>query len=89
MLKTSPILKEKREDPRIHTGAGEPARPSLHLLEWPSGKFELTGMKTSPSKIYLLADPQRKPMVVTNDNGRLTVDLPETAPGKPINVPCV
>jgi alpha-L-fucosidase len=69
----------------------KPGKLYIHLLKWPTGKFELTGMKSKPAKVYLLADPRRQPLnfTFTEENGALSVTLPETAPNQYINVLCV
>ena len=58
-------------------------------MKWPAGKFELTGMKSKPAKAYLLVDPQRQPLNFTEENGKLSVDLPNAAPSEHINVLCL
>jgi alpha-L-fucosidase len=61
----------------------------IHLLTWPSGTFSITGLKEKVAKAYLLADPQRQPLSITQDGGSLTVALPAAAPGEHINVLCL
>jgi alpha-L-fucosidase len=67
----------------------KPGKLYIHLLQWPAGKFELTGLKGKVSKAYLLADPKRQPLKFTLENGSISVTLPPTAPGQYINVLCL
>jgi alpha-L-fucosidase len=67
----------------------KPGKLYIHLLKWPAGKFELTGMKSKPAKVYLLGDPQRQPLNFTEESGTLIVTLPETAPDQHISVLCL
>ena len=62
-------------------------RKAVPLSEY--GKFELIGMTGKPAKVYLLADPERKPLEHTLVDGDFSVTLPESAPGSHINVLCV
>lgn len=68
---------------------GKPNKTYIHLLKWPNGIFELTGMKSEVTKAYLLADLERKPLKFKQKNGNFSVVLPETAPGKYVNVLCI
>jgi alpha-L-fucosidase len=67
----------------------KPGKLYIHLLQWPAGKFELSGLKGKATKAYLLADPQRHPLNITEANGKLDVGLPNTASGERINVLCI
>jgi alpha-L-fucosidase len=52
-----------------------------HIFDWPrDGKLQLTGVKTPPSRVYLLAD--KKPLDVTPTDGGFTVQLPGVAPSR-------
>jgi len=59
------------------------------LFTWPGEKFTVTGLKGKATKAYLLADPDRKPLVLAQDGARLTVTLPATAPDPLASVLCV
>jgi alpha-L-fucosidase len=52
-----------------------------HVFDWPKKdhKLELTGVKTRPQRVYLLAD--KKPLeVTTNESGAFVVQLPNVPP---------
>ncbi|MCU0779537.1 MAG: DUF4369 domain-containing protein [Akkermansiaceae bacterium] len=66
-----------------------PGRIYLHLLKWPAGKFELTGMKGKPAKVYLLADPAKKALEFALEDGTFSVMLPDHAPDPRVSVLCV
>jgi alpha-L-fucosidase len=52
----------------------------IHLFKWPAGKFELSDVKGAVAKAYLLADPAKKPLPVTQDGAKVSITLPDTAP---------
>lgn len=58
----------------------KPGKLYLHLFKWPAGSFELSGVKGSVRTAYFLADPGKKPLSVRQENDKLTVTLPSTAP---------
>ncbi|RPH99900.1 MAG: alpha-L-fucosidase [Calditrichaeota bacterium] len=58
----------------------KPGKLYLHLFTWPTGKFELTGVKGAVTTAYLLADPQRTPLQVTQTGEKVSITLPEKAP---------
>jgi alpha-L-fucosidase len=58
----------------------KPGKLFIHLFKWPSGTFELNGVKGSVTKAYLLADLTRKSLDVHQDEGRVYVSLPHDAP---------
>lgn len=58
----------------------------LHVYNWPLNKqLPVTGIKTKPSKIYLLADKQRSALNFTFNNVVINIDLPEVQPDKYIS----
>ena len=59
------------------------------FFKWPAAKFKLTGLKNKVTKAYLLADPDRKPLPVTQTDGNLMVSLPEKAPDTLASVLCL
>jgi alpha-L-fucosidase len=67
----------------------KPGRLYFCLLKWPGEKFSVKEMKSKANKAYLLADPERKPLAMTQEGGVLRVTLPAQAPGQFINVLCV
>lgn len=52
----------------------------IHLFKWPTGKFELTGVKGTVTSAYMLADPTHKPLEVVQDQGHVSITLPANAP---------
>jgi hypothetical protein len=46
----------------------------------------LDGVKVRVTKASLLADPERKPLALAQDGGRITVSLPDQAPDTPATV---
>ena len=60
----------------------KPGKLFIHLFKWPSGSFELSGVKEEVSKAYLLADPTHKSLDVRQENDRVTVSLPQDPPDK-------
>jgi alpha-L-fucosidase len=80
-----PTEKDKKGKPVFHRKwdwrcTTKPGVLYIHLLKWPKDKFELTDVKGTVTKAYLLADPQRTPLKIEQDKGQLTVSLPATAP---------
>jgi alpha-L-fucosidase len=60
----------------------KPGKYYIHLFKWPTGAFELADAKGKVTKAYLLADTGHKPLKVTQSGGKVTVALPERAPGE-------
>ena len=60
----------------------------IHLFHWPAGKFELSGVKPKVTKAYLLAE-RDKPLMVNQENGRVTVQLPPQTPDPIAAVLCL
>jgi alpha-L-fucosidase len=60
----------------------KPGRLYIHFFQWPSGAFELPKAAGKVTKAYLLADPAKKALKVTQQGGRASVALPATAPGQ-------
>jgi hypothetical protein len=50
------------------------------LLKWPTGAFELKGLKGRVTKASLLADPARKPLEFRQSGQNLSVSLPVAMP---------
>jgi alpha-L-fucosidase len=69
----------------------KPGKLYLHLFEWPAGgAFEIVGVKQKVTKAYLLADPQRTPLDVQQNEGHLTLGkLPAKALDPIATVICV
>jgi alpha-L-fucosidase len=67
----------------------KPGKLYIHLFKWPDGRFELTGVKGTVNKAYLLADPRRTPLVVTQDRRNVSVALPAEAPDPIASVLCL
>jgi alpha-L-fucosidase len=60
----------------------KPGKLYIHLFKWPGEKFELSGVKGSVSKAYMLADPQRAGLAVQQSGNHVSVILPAAAPDK-------
>ena len=59
----------------------------LHLPNWPLEKqIEVTGMTSTPKKIYLLADKNKSPLKFSHSNVLTKLDLPMAAPDKYVSV---
>jgi alpha-L-fucosidase len=68
----------------------KPGKLYLHLFKWPtSGKFEIPTVKQKVTRAYLLADPGRKPLVVSQTPKGVTITLPEKAPDPIDSVICL
>ena len=66
----------------------KPGKMYIHLFDWPEGKFELKDVKSKVTKAYLLAD-RDKPLTVTQDGDRVTVQLPPHMPDEIATVLCL
>jgi len=60
----------------------KPGKLYIHLFKWPNGSFELSKVTGKVTKAYLLADAARTALKLSQQAGRVTVSLPEKAPGQ-------
>jgi len=67
----------------------KPGKIFIHFFQWPTGKFEVAGVKGTVSKAVLMADPERKPLAFTQSGDKLSVTLPPTAPDPIASVLCL
>ncbi|MCX7049197.1 MAG: alpha-L-fucosidase, partial [Candidatus Sumerlaeota bacterium] len=69
----------------------QPGKLYFHFFKWPSGSFHTPAFKNKAIKAYMLADPQRKPLAVAQDEagGGVSVSLPKKAPGAIASVLCL
>lgn len=59
----------------------------LHVFNWPlNKKLYLTGIKTKPDKVYLLADKQKSALYFNHADVLTTINLPELKPDPFISV---
>jgi alpha-L-fucosidase len=58
----------------------KPGKLFIHLFKWPGEKFELSGVKGTVSKAYMLADPQQSGLAMQQSGDQVSVTLPATAP---------
>ena len=58
----------------------KPDKLYIHLLTWPKGPFVLSGVKGRVTRAYLLADPEHKPLPLTQAGDTVTVRLPPQTP---------
>jgi alpha-L-fucosidase len=61
----------------------------IHLLKWPAGKFEATGLKNKVTKAYLLADAAHASLEVKQTDQTVSVSLPQNAPDPIVSVLCL
>jgi alpha-L-fucosidase len=59
-----------------------PGKLYIHLFKWPAGSFELPPIKEKVTRAYLLADPRKQALTVTQDGQKWSISLPATAPDK-------
>lgn len=66
----------------------KPERLYLHVFEWQPQGLRLYGLKTKATRIWLLADPERKPLQFEQDldKGELVIQLPQQAPDPNVSV---
>jgi len=67
----------------------KPGKIYIHLFKWPTGKFDLDGLKGQVTKAYLLADADHKALTVTQDGTKISVTLPAQAPDPIASVLCL
>ena len=67
----------------------KPGRLYLHLFKWPAGLFEMSGVTTRITKAFLLADHERTPLPLTQNQGQLVITLPAKAPDAIASVLCL
>ena len=60
----------------------KPGKLYFTLFKWPAGSFELDKVKGKVKKAYLLADTRHSALKVTQEGEKVTVSLPDSAPGK-------
>ncbi len=58
----------------------KPGKIYIHLFKWPSGSFELAGVKGKVTGATLLADPGHSALKVTQTGSQVSVALPAKAP---------
>jgi alpha-L-fucosidase len=58
----------------------KPGKLYITLFKWPAGSFELPEIKGKVTKAYLLSDPAKKGLKVTQQGGHVTVALPTAKP---------
>jgi len=82
-----PVKKDRRGRP-VWVAAWDwrcttkPGKLFIHLLKWPGEKFELSGMKGSVTKAYMLADAQQAELAVQQSGDHVSVTLPAAPPDK-------
>ena len=54
----------------------KPGRLYIHFFTWPTGRFELEGLKDKVVRAYLLADPERRSLTISQDDDTINVRLP-------------
>lgn len=65
----------------------KPGTLYLHVFEWPKGDLELPGLRARVADAYLLADPDRSPLLLgRSEEGAMTVTVPRKAPDPNVSV---
>lgn len=77
---------EARKEWRCTT---KPGKLYLHLFQWPAGAFDLARVKDRATAAYLLGDPKRTPLAITQNGEHLSIALPKEAPDAIASVVCV
>ena len=68
----------------------KPGKIYLHIFEWPAnGNFEIPAVKEKITKAYLLADPQKADLKVTQSDTGVSIALPAKAPDTIASVVCL
>ena len=67
----------------------KPGKLYIHLLTWPGQSFTLTHVPGNVTGAYLLADPKRTSLPVTQTGGTVIVTLPARAPDPIASVLCL
>ena len=67
----------------------KPGKLFIHLLTWPGTSFTLTHLPGNVTGAYLLADPKRTSLPVTQTGGTVIVTLPARAPNPFASVLCL
>ncbi|HTR80981.1 MAG TPA: alpha-L-fucosidase [Bacteroidota bacterium] len=60
----------------------KPGKMFIHIFKWPSGDFELSGVKEKVNSAYMLANPDHTPLKFKQDGDHVTISL---AGEKPYN----
>jgi len=66
----------------------KPGKVYIHLFQWPSVKLNIPAVKGKIAKAYLLADPVRKGIKVTQTDTGVSITLPGNAPDEVVSVLC-
>jgi len=67
----------------------KPGKVYIHLFKWPSGKFEVNGLKNKVTRAYLLADAAHTALEVKQTDQTVSVSLPQNAPDPIASVLCL
>ncbi len=68
----------------------KPGKLYLHIFDWPEGgKFQLPAVKGKITKAYLLADPKRAELKLTQTEASVSIALPAKAPDPIASVLCL
>ena len=67
----------------------KPGKIYLHIFKWSAGKFELPAVKDKIRQVYLLADPQQKPLKFVQSEQGVSLALPDKAPDAIASVVCL
>ncbi|HTW93794.1 MAG TPA: alpha-L-fucosidase [Tepidisphaeraceae bacterium] len=90
-----PVKKDKNGKPLwdptwVWRCTTKPGKLYIHIFKWPDdGKFDLTNVRQTVTKAYMLADAQKTPLAVTQDQGNVSVALPPDATDPIASVLCL
>jgi len=92
--KEIPGKKDKRGNPAFDINkevrfTTKPGRLYVHILNWPQGTLELTGLKSEVRRACFLADPDKKPLAFSQIGEILKLTLPQQAPDPIDTVVCL
>jgi alpha-L-fucosidase len=90
----SPTAKDSKGKPVFVTRwewrcTTKPGKIYIHLFKWPAEPFELNDVKGQVQRAYLLADPQRASLTITQNAGDVKINLPAAAPDPIASVLCL
>jgi len=67
----------------------KPGKLYVHIFNWPNGTLELTGLKNEVRSAYFLADPDKKPLALSQIGEKLKLTLPQQVPDPIDSVVCL
>lgn len=89
-----PVRKDEKGRPVFHASGAwrcttQPGRLYIHIFRWPAGKIDLPPVKEKITRAWLLADPQRAGLVISQTEAGVSIALPPAAPDPVATVLCL